>query len=638
MSDQSKSTESTVQNKSAPLQGRDKREMPRVSVSMLIHGEGGAALPLMFSRDISAGGIAVETSDHLPEDGPLQEGTVVNMSFALPFGDQFVRVDGEVAWIRRNIESFQGNLVTVIGFAFVNPDPAIINEIRGYFERTASGAAPPTDPDQDSIEATHEQNLAQPQAAMPEQQPTGQPLPNQPVEFFLEHALSTEDSDSTIVDMAQRAFRSLAPNEQKVLRQELGSSPTFQIVAGYIVKFDAQTNYLKWCAEQQSLPSSEDVATLVESDRNLITGLGDDVRAQVGELYAANNTTDGQLLTNLINKAEDSFKQFEKTTANLGVAAAPAKVQVDVRPLKEYYNDINNAIRQVPSGDNAEEMQVNVGPHMLHPWEIRAFLAGDDYWQREERAIVAGVVALAVKFKDEAATFQQLYNEDQHILEEIQILHGKAQQLVGKVSAKVQPLVRKLATEQHSDKQVKLAKSLTEVKNGLGAIEGLVNACRDNLATVAGTASPEKLYEGGKPKEQAPTPKEEKGKAKKSSGKGGRIAVLIFAALFTAYMVYANLPFILSMAAPKAYSNANYSKFVPIKSMQSWNNWVFIEVEPDKWNAIPPDKRQTDIEALYQQVKADKFKFLEIRDTNGKLRATTIQRRKKPRKLELRVY
>ncbi len=113
---------------------------PRVPVTVIIQGEAATALPLVFSRDISAGGISLETSEALPPGSPVKQGAMMAVSFTLPFGRQTIRSDAKVVWVDHEATNLQGEPISLIGLEFVNPEPYITEEFNRYRQRVVAQA------------------------------------------------------------------------------------------------------------------------------------------------------------------------------------------------------------------------------------------------------------------------------------------------------------------------------------------------------------------------------------------------------------------------------------------------------------------------------------------------------------------
>ena len=75
----------------AKQENRRKSE-PRVMTRILVDYESKDTFLFDYSRDLSSGGVYIET------DNPLSEGQTLNLRFSLPGVDKVFNVEGRVAW------------------------------------------------------------------------------------------------------------------------------------------------------------------------------------------------------------------------------------------------------------------------------------------------------------------------------------------------------------------------------------------------------------------------------------------------------------------------------------------------------------------------------------------------------------
>lgn len=99
-----------------------KRQTPRVDLSVTVHAQVQSRLQQFYSKNISQGGIYLEVSD-----ASLKAGEVIALSFSIPQTSQTVKVEGEITHIRpfttldensgQNVERFG------VGIKFINLTP-----------------------------------------------------------------------------------------------------------------------------------------------------------------------------------------------------------------------------------------------------------------------------------------------------------------------------------------------------------------------------------------------------------------------------------------------------------------------------------------------------------------------------------
>ncbi len=109
------------------------RKHPRIPVIMAVMGEG-FPLPVCFTRDISRGGLYLETVT--PLSSPQQAvGKELDVSFCLPYSTRTVRTKARIVRVRTET-NFEGKTVHGIGLEFVDPPPDLLAEIDSYIEKT----------------------------------------------------------------------------------------------------------------------------------------------------------------------------------------------------------------------------------------------------------------------------------------------------------------------------------------------------------------------------------------------------------------------------------------------------------------------------------------------------------------------
>lgn len=111
------------------------RKHPRIPVIMLVQGEG-FPLPICFTKDISRGGLYLETVTPLstPEEAVGKE---LNLSFCLPYSTRSVKARARIVRIKDE-NNFENKPIHGLGVEFVSPGPELLGEIDHYIQQTTS--------------------------------------------------------------------------------------------------------------------------------------------------------------------------------------------------------------------------------------------------------------------------------------------------------------------------------------------------------------------------------------------------------------------------------------------------------------------------------------------------------------------
>ncbi len=103
----------------------NRRTAPRILARILVDYESDNTFLFDYSRDISEGGIFIET------DSPLDEGSEVRLRFSLPDIDHVFNVKGRVAWINTKDDKRRKDIGNGMGVEFISladEDKAILSD------------------------------------------------------------------------------------------------------------------------------------------------------------------------------------------------------------------------------------------------------------------------------------------------------------------------------------------------------------------------------------------------------------------------------------------------------------------------------------------------------------------------------
>ena len=393
-------------------QGIEKRQQPRIQVNVVVQGDGSSSLPSMHSRDISTGGISIETAELVNDATIFAEGTAVNLTFSLPFKNEIHNVAAEIIWLRNHHPNIAGKPVTLFGVKFIQPDENLIRSIQDFL-------VPP--PITDSLTDSY----VQPRPVVENESPEVVGSTQQNVETdttLFPVSMSTADygnlcsklladassANGSTEEHVLSLLRMLLPRERVVLTGAHEQDSVFRSACLLLIKLQADTKI--WGDFSQKNPDKvfqqDIVQDFVDRYQVEVESVGDKSRQVVGTLYSQAKTEEGQFLTSLNNKVEGYFEQFKQQLAKLAAidTSSASDRKFAGKPIRHYYDVIGSELRaQSAEMDNATVMGVE-----LYPWEVSAFKSSTDYWNREERSVVLAAVALFVKLKTELAEIMAL--------------------------------------------------------------------------------------------------------------------------------------------------------------------------------------------------------------------------------------
>ena len=115
--------------------GIEKRKAPRIPVYMKVINESTEFdFGFSYARDVSEGGLALDTKVLLGSKFDLAKGNVLKLKFKVPGGKLYVTALGEVVRIERDDD---GNCI--IGVKFVSLENDFKEEIRNFVEEVKKG-------------------------------------------------------------------------------------------------------------------------------------------------------------------------------------------------------------------------------------------------------------------------------------------------------------------------------------------------------------------------------------------------------------------------------------------------------------------------------------------------------------------
>lgn len=613
---------------------QEKRRQPRVPVNIIItSGDSQVPLPLMFSRDISTGGISVETTEAMAPNGPVRDGIPLILSFSLPFGSQFRNVPAKIAWVRHNLTNFQGNTISLIGIQFIDPDAQLIDEIDAYIRKAAEPPAfkPPV------AEATPPIEHAEKTQVDTQPPIVANTFVGRPLDFYTDCLQRFADLNAKTADAfeqhAARFSRALLPRERNAMKLPDGVGTQVQKLLSLHVKLETEAKLLDEASRQSRLPTdASQVQALTAAYKEEADSLMQTSRDQVSQLYAQAKAEEGQLLTGLVNRADTLIKKVmailnEHMSRQAGGATVALKVQL--QPVKHYLDSIAQAVAQAEP-----ETTVALCETPLEDWETWAFINDDTYWTKEERAVCAAVTALGVKLRDELNTLLKLYDAGTHIGDEVDYAFRENAKLLSKLDPKYAQQLQLLQQNKMLEKQQRLQQSYTRVSESIKTFQELLNSAKGNVAIDSEALRADynqKLY-AARPKQEAAKPAKERDKKKgkrKAASIVPAIVMFLIAAGITGYQLQRRLVY----STLKTGNPQDYAAVLQLKAVNKWENWLMGQVDTTYWNQLIPTEKRSKIEALMQKSGC---KFIEIKNSENKTVVLTV-RDPKNKQIVLRI-
>jgi hypothetical protein len=486
----------------------------------------------------------------------------------------------------------------------------------------------------DLLEITTDENTENtlPPVATPETTvatPPSSSFTSKTLEFYsqrLQHFLASTEAPKDPLDreIAKQA-RTMLPKERAALKMSGEIGQELQTLIALTTKLEAERIVLESQTKSGELRVEPIFFQhLIGQYKSELDPILERNRVLVSKLYSESKTDEGQLVTGLVNKIEGLFKKITmsfKTLASTSGTSAQGKI--DSYPIKHYLDTVLVVVQQAVA---EHQSQVTAYGTQLANWEVQAFREGDTFWNKDERTTLVGITALYLKIRDEVGKLLSLYQHDISIGEEAELSFRTNGDLYNKVEKRVGLLQQQLQQTANPDKLDKITKSFSTASDALRDLQDLMNSAKGNITINRAELLEhysQKLFDTGRHKVvEAPKPKESKTKKRREATGAQKIVLAITMSLAIVSVAYQLLGLVKS-DIPKTFDMPAFKAIVPVKSMFSWHDWVFVDVEADYWDKLTPTERKKKAEALYDKAKEEGFKYIEIKNTKRKTVAIT---------------